>query len=157
MQHDGYIYPTIGINILSNPLIMEHIATNDYLTCGCCQRQLPPEDFYIRNKKTQKPDNYCKECRKKCSSKNYRRSQFVDTAPSYTVITEVTNRKQRMTLILHALRVVRDSQARRRRKLIEQEAKENPTPIPAHSPAIEAEQPRGEGGDEIAPSNVIIS
>lgn len=136
---------------------MEYIATNDYLTCGCCHRQLPHEDFYITNKKTRKTDNYCKECRKNCSSKHYRRSQLVDSTPSYTVITEVSDRNQRMSLILHARQVVCDSLARRRRKLIEQEAKEDPTPIPTDSPAIEAEQPRGVGGDENAPINVIIS
>lgn len=164
MQHDGYIYPTILLNILSNPLIMEHIATNDYLLCGCCHRQLPPENFYISNKKTQKHDNYCKECRKECSSKHYRQSQFVDSTPSYTVITDVTDDNKRMALILQALRVVNDSMARRRRKLIEQEAKEDPAPmptdsapIPTDSAATEKEPSGREDGDENDPISVITA
>lgn len=136
---------------------MEHIATNDYLTCGCCQRQLPPENFYISNKKTQKHDNYCKECRKECSSKHYRQSQFVDSTPSYTVITDVTDDNKRMDLILQALRVVNDSMARRRRKLIEQEAKEDPAPMPT-DPAATEEEPSGrEDGDENGPISVITA
>lgn len=35
------------------------------------------------------------------------------------IITDVQDRKQRMTLILHALQVVRESVIRKRRKLIE--------------------------------------
>lgn len=114
---------------------MKHITAISNLTCGCCHRQLPPDAFYIRNKKTQTLDHYCKECRKKCSNKHYRQSQIVDSKPSYTVITDVTDRNQRMVLILHARRVVNDSMARRRRKLIEQEAKEDPDTDLSDSPA----------------------
>ena len=38
--------------------------------CGCCRKELPLEAFYIE-KNTQRPDRYCKECRRAASNVRY--------------------------------------------------------------------------------------
>ncbi len=86
--------------------------------CGRCKCELPLEEFYI-NKKSQRPDNYCKECRKETSRtqrKNSKHSHSVENTRNYPVITEIQDRESRMKLIMHALEVVRQSIERKRRK-----------------------------------------
>lgn len=88
--------------------------------CGHCRRELPVESFYTRGA-TQRPDCYCIACRKEMNRTRYRKSHLenrVNTRPS---ITDVADDAQRMALILHALSVVRESAARKQRKLREKE------------------------------------
>ena len=55
---------------------MEQKNKKSLRTCGCCLKKLPLEAFYI-NKRTQNPDNYCKECRKAtCIRKVFFRNCF---------------------------------------------------------------------------------
>lgn len=91
--------------------------------CGCCKQELPIEAFYI-SQRTQHPDNYCKECRKKVSRKQrkrYRSIQIVEKPRSYPVITEIKDSDQRMRLLLHSLQMVAESIKRKRRKRWEKE------------------------------------
>lgn len=97
---------------------MEQKNKKSLRTCGCCLKKLPFEAFYI-NKRTQNPDNYCKECRKATCRKRYHRTQISNDARSYPVITETNDYNLRMTLILHARQVVRESIERKRRSLRE--------------------------------------
>ena len=91
---------------------MEQKNKKSLRTCGCCLKKLPLEAFYINNR-TQNPDNYCKECRKATCRKRYHHTH------RYPVITETNDYSLRMTLILHARQVVRESIARKRRSLRE--------------------------------------
>lgn len=100
--------------------------------CGCCHRPLPVEAFYI-DKRTQLPDNYCKECRRSFSHNRYRSSQDTKAgeeerqqACRYPVITRLADRPFRLLLILHAKQVVRESVERKRKRL-----KENPSSRPS--------------------------
>ena len=97
---------------------MEQKNKKSLRTCGFCLKKLPLEAFYI-NKRTQNPDNYCKECRKATCRKRYHHTQIVNDTRSYPVITETNDYSLRMTLILHARQVVRESIARKRRSLRE--------------------------------------
>jgi hypothetical protein len=97
--------------------VMKQTITTTHI-CGRCKCELPLEEFYI-NKKSQRPDNYCKECRKETSRtqrKNSKASNSVEETRKYPVITEIQDRESRMKLIMHALEVVRESIARKRRK-----------------------------------------
>ena len=49
--------------------MMENNTTQSLYLCGCCRRELPVKAFYM-NKRTRRPDNYCKECRKANSGKH---------------------------------------------------------------------------------------
>lgn len=81
------------------------------------------EAFYI-NRKTQSPDNYCKECRK-ASSRARReteiRLKIVNNQRIYPVITRIHDRTLRLELIRHALQMVRESTERKRKQLHETE------------------------------------
>lgn len=86
--------------------------------CGCCKQSLPLAAFYINNK-TQRPDNYCKECRKAVSRIQYgsdKSARIGTKIRHYPVITQVEDPETRKVLLLHALQVVAESIARRREK-----------------------------------------
>ncbi|WP_330941557.1 hypothetical protein [Bacteroides sp. MSB163] len=98
---------------------MEQILTSTLHTCRHCLKELPAEAFYM-DKRTRRPESCCKACRSAAYRKRYIDSHFVNTPSHATlIITDVQDRKQRMTLILHALQVVKESVTRKRRKLIE--------------------------------------
>ena len=81
---------------------MKQTITTTHI-CGRCKCELPLEEFYI-NKKSQRPDNYCKECRKETSRtqrKNSKASNSVEETRKYPVITEIQDRESRMKLIMH--------------------------------------------------------
>ena len=86
--------------------------------CGCCHRELPVDSFYV-DKRTLAPDNYCKECRRAMSNARYRRSLPASNPLRYPVITEISDCTLRMYLILNALKVVRESVLRKRKRLCE--------------------------------------
>lgn len=91
--------------------------------CGCCKCALPIEAYYV-NKKTGRPSNYCKECRKSASRKH--RTVEKQTSVSrerepYPVITDTKDPETRIAMILSALQVVADSIERKKRKLSELE------------------------------------
>lgn len=88
--------------------------------CGCCHKELSIDSFYV-NKRTKLPDNYCKECRRSFSSTRYHYLQVADKPPHCPVITKIPDRNLRITFILHALQVVRESVERKRRRLREEE------------------------------------
>ena len=77
---------------------------------------LPVEDFYI-NKKTQKPDHYCKNCRNAASRARYLHTCEASRAHCrYPVITETADRDERMFLILRAWHRVNESMMRKCKK-----------------------------------------
>ena len=73
-----------------------------------------------RDKKTQSPDKYCKECRKSLSRRQYGSGKKLPHCSlsggrvSYPVITQTEDRETRLRLILHALQVVRLSMERKK-------------------------------------------
>ena len=81
-------------------------------------RELPVDSFYV-DKRTLAPDNYCKECRRAMSNARYRRSLPASNPLRYPVITEISDCTLRMYLILNALKVVRESVLRKRKRLCE--------------------------------------
>lgn len=83
--------------------------------CGFCHQELPIDSFY-RNKQTNLPDSYCKECRKSISNVHYRDHLAAEKGLYYPVITDITDRDLRLKLIRHALEVVRLSIERRNRR-----------------------------------------
>ena len=98
---------------------MEQILTTTLHTCRYCLKELPAEAFYM-DKRTQRPESCCKACRSAAYRKRYVDSHFVNvTSHTPLLITDIQDRTQRMTLILHALQVVKESVIRKRRKLIE--------------------------------------
>lgn len=88
--------------------------------CGCCRKELPLEAFYIE-KNTQRPDRYCKECRRAASNMRYYHVQAAEHTHRYPVITETADRALRMALIMHAWQVVKESVARKRKRLREED------------------------------------
>ena len=106
---------------MNNVNYSENTNTTHY--CGCCKRELPLDAFYFNTKK-QRPDRYCKECRKASSRKQHRSDKYkqnVDISKEYPVITQIQDPEMRKQLILHALQVVEESIARKRKKEREQE------------------------------------
>lgn len=98
------------------------IVTSTYV-CGHCKRELPKEAFYF-NQRKQCPDNYCKECRKRSSGKQRNNDQdfnFVNRKRMYPVITQISDSKLRMALIMQALQKIRESVEKKRKKQHEQE------------------------------------
>lgn len=93
--------------------------------CKQCGRELPQEFFYV-NRQTQYLDIYCKECRKEISRRRYNNGSWIRKEQrnrySYLVITQVEDPLVRMELILHALKVVRQSIEHKRMKILEEEA-----------------------------------
>lgn len=103
---------------------MKTSKTQSLSVCGCCKRRLPVSAFYI-NKKTGRPDNYCKECRKSVSRarrKNEKHTLACGKEAERLLITTTEDPVLRRALILHALRVVAESIERKRRKMVEAEA-----------------------------------
>ncbi len=98
---------------------MKQTFNNQTRICSRCHRELPLAAFYI-NKNTQHPDHYCKECRKTLSKSRNKNTLIVNDR-SYPVITRIADRSLRITLILHALQVVNESVARKRKQQREQE------------------------------------
>lgn len=99
---------------------MKTIQKNTFYVCGCCKRSLSAAAFYL-NKKTGTPDNYCKECRKSYSRKQrvVEKRVIISHPEEYPVITQTGDPVLRKELILHALQVVAESMARKKRKLAE--------------------------------------
>lgn len=97
---------------------MEQISEKNVRFCGCCHRELPVDSFYV-DKRTLAPDNYCKECRRAMSSARYRSSLSANNPLRYPVITEIPDRALRMCFIMNALKVVRESVLRKRKRLSE--------------------------------------
>lgn len=95
--------------------------------CGRCKRMLPIEAFYL-DKKTNRPGNYCKECRKSVS-RNHRKVEkqtFVNKRKTtYPVITLIKDPTVRKELIRHALETVSASIERKRQKLLAVEAEQD--------------------------------
>lgn len=104
---------------------MEQSPKEELHICSCCHRTLPAKAFYA-NRRTHVLDAYCKECRKMRSILRHRQTLAEeDAAPRYPVITRTADRVLRMSLILHARQVVRDSmQRKRKRRQDEEEAQE---------------------------------
>lgn len=87
--------------------------------CLRCRRELPPDAFYTRDKQ-QRPDSYCKECRKAANRIRRKagnaRTEGETCPRRYPVITDIRQRDVRLHLILKALQTVRESVERKRRK-----------------------------------------
>lgn len=88
--------------------------------CGCCKRGLPTDSFYY-NKRKRLYDNYCKECRKACSSRQRKLGKQTKQEKSYPVITEVKDTYMRQKLIMHSLAQIRESIRRKQEKKKEAE------------------------------------
>lgn len=75
--------------------------------CGHCGRVLPAESFYV-NSRTQRPDAYCKDCRRetnRCARKKMRPKAGAERRVSIPL---VADRQVRLGLILQALGRVRE-------------------------------------------------
>lgn len=95
--------------------------------CGHCQKGLPLEAFYT-NTKTQKPDAYCKECRKAVNGKRRalkkraervgKTAETINENPRkhYPLITQTEDLETRRALITHAQWVVAESMKRKAEK-----------------------------------------
>lgn len=89
--------------------------------CGRCKRVLPLEEFYV-NSRTQRPDPYCKDCRRAVSRERHRaKSQELKSRRRSPVITQVADRDERLRLIRRALATVEEHHRRRLARLREQE------------------------------------
>lgn len=99
---------------------MKQIPESNLRFCGCCHRELPIGSFYV-DKRTLAPDYYCKECRRSRSNARYRRLLPASAPLPYPVITEISDSSLRMSLIMNALNVVRESVLRKRKRLCEEE------------------------------------
>ncbi len=98
-----------------------HMLEASVHLCGCCKRKLPLSDFYVLAR-TRRPDSYCKACRRQASNRSYRDGVRRDTRRvRRTVITEVTDREERLRLIRQALAEVQRRMAERKRRISEQE------------------------------------
>ena len=97
---------------------MEQNITKTTCYCVRCHRELPVEAFYMR-RDTGRPDCYCIACRKEMNRTRYRKSHIENGKRDYPVITDITDGAQRLSLIRHALRVIRENTARKGRKLRE--------------------------------------
>lgn len=99
--------------------------TSNSSICKQCGRELPQEFFYV-NRQTQCLDIYCKGCRKEISRRRYNSGNWIRKEQrnrySHLVITQVEDPLVRMELILHALKVVRQSVEHKRMKILEEEA-----------------------------------
>lgn len=120
MQHIRYIDARIKTRLFNYYIyiIMKQTLNLSVRTCHSCLRELPAEAFYV-NRKTQAPDYCCKECRSAANKKHYFNSQSMNNPHIYPVITDIQDHVVRMKLILHARQVVKDSVARKRRRLWE--------------------------------------
>lgn len=88
---------------------------NTLRECKKCGRTLAASEFYLRNRRY--PDTYCKECRREKSRKTYCKREYANIGGgNRLIITEVKDPQLRMALILNALRMVRRSVLRKRRK-----------------------------------------
>ena len=94
--------------------------------CGRCKRVLPLEEFYV-NSRTQRPDPYCKDCRRTVNRERHRaksqesKSQESKSRRRSPVITQVADRDERLRLIRQALATVEEHRRRRLARLREQE------------------------------------
>lgn len=89
--------------------------------CTCCRRLLPPDAFYLR-RRDGSPEGRCKECHRQAMRLRRRMraladTQFLHDVPTVPRITNLPDRDERLRLIREALRHVRESMERRRRKL----------------------------------------
>lgn len=101
---------------------MKKTQNSTLYVCGCCKRSLPSEAFYI-DKKTGRPGNYCKECRKSTSRKqrDINKTLAVNRSAEYPVITRTSDPVLRKELILRALKTVAASIEEKKRKRLEVE------------------------------------
>ena len=87
--------------------------------CLRCRKELPADAFYTRDRQ-QRPDSYCKECRKAANrirrKAGHGREEREACPRRYPVITDIRQRDVRLHLILKALQAVRESVERKRRK-----------------------------------------
>lgn len=88
--------------------------------CVCCKCELPSEDFYY-NHRTQTFDKLCKECRKKRSRQYRKECRHSEKSSNRIIITDINDSIQRMELILCALKKIRASIQRKRKKTQESE------------------------------------
>ena len=97
--------------------------------CACCHRELPLQDFYRSNHSNGSVDSYCKPCRRRLSRVQRKQTALSDAEeemrPPYPVITRTESREERMRMILHALKTVRESVERKRRRERESVSKAN--------------------------------
>lgn len=103
---------------------MKALKKHTHYVCGCCKRSLPATAFYM-DKKTGRPGNYCKECRKSASRAHRSNEKFTllnDSEPDRPIITRTEDPVLRQELIIQALRTVAASIERKRKKLREAEA-----------------------------------
>lgn len=111
------VFSTIDASVQQSPM-------QPTRKCICCQRELPVNAFYSRDK-SKKPDSYCKECRKVANRIRRKADDALmkeeNSVPKYPVITNIHERDVRLQLILHALQTVHENMDRKRRKQREKE------------------------------------
>ena len=101
---------------------MKHSMPSITHYCGNCKQELPIQAFYI-SPRTERPDNYCKECRKKISREQRKNNQSIQTVENrrdYPVITEIKDNEQRKQLLRHSLQIVAENIERKRKKYWEE-------------------------------------
>ena len=85
-------------------------------TCVCCLRQLPDNQFYVKNKQNEH-DSYCKDCRRAMNRQRRKEKlcppEEMDAPPLYPVITRIGQPEVRLQLILNALQTVRENARRK--------------------------------------------
>lgn len=102
---------------------MKTSETPTLYTCSCCKRSLPAQDYYV-DKKTGKPSDYCKECRRAASQAHRQGKKGLLVCfdrPDYPVITTIHDPVLRMELIMHSLQEVARSVQRKSQKVKEAE------------------------------------
>ncbi len=100
---------------------MKTLQNQSYYICGCCKLALPLEAFYV-NKKTGRPANYCKECRKSASRQRRKEEKYAwvnEARAPHPVITETEDPELRLKLIHSALATVAASIQRKKQRLQE--------------------------------------
>lgn len=90
----------------------------DTRVCAHCHRVLPASEFYVSHQ-TGKPDSYCKECRRRLSLARF--CGVNDLPPDYPVITRTDDPDERLALVLHACKVLKQSVMRKREKRIQED------------------------------------
>ena len=100
-------------------------STNETLyVCGCCKQELPQEAFYF-NKRAQKPENYCKQCRRTNSNRHRDANRVIrdeNKRLPYPVITQIEDTVLRNFLIQDALEKIAESIERKKQKTKLQES-----------------------------------
>lgn len=93
---------------------MRTTQKNGLYECCRCHRELPKEYFYVANREKGLTDRYCKDCRKAVSMQQYMKRSGQGTPPrQYPLITEESDPKRRMALIMNAVKTVKESVKRK--------------------------------------------